>query len=140
MKKISLIRYGKFNTNHKEFYGKEDSYHSPPLKKGLYVFYPNFIEPFLYLWKENEQTGKLKQIKIVYSGKIWTHVYHNHPEIKYYQNIKSWYETDTNSIQKIFKIEVHCLMKGGTEFVGEFRKNNYKRTTFDHLELFINKP
>jgi hypothetical protein len=136
-KKIKLVRWGGLSSvDHSKFY-KKRSYHSPPVKKGIFVFHPDFIEPFLYAWKlydKNDKRNKIRKQTFNYSGKLWTHLYYNDPEITYYRVCekwaKRWYETDTDSIEKIYKLEVQSI-------IDEY--GNGLRCTMDHMELFIEK-
>lgn len=63
MKKIEFVRWGGLSAvQHKEFY-KLNTFHSPPLKRGIYVFHPEWIEPFLVSWKwwKGEERINIKQ-------------------------------------------------------------------------------
>jgi hypothetical protein len=154
MKTLKFVRWGDLNpVNHKKAF-KKDSYHSPPLKKGIYAFIPTKIEMFLVGWKlykdvlddageflKTEKTN-IKKREFSHSGKIWIHIFFNDPEIRYYRRVKSWYETDTDSLERILKLEFKRLSKdvhkdgmlGGMCF-----KNDIRFYSKDHFEIFIER-
>jgi hypothetical protein len=45
-----------------------------------------------------EYRGKLKHIS--HRGKVWTHYYHPSDEIRYYRSSGSWYETETDCVDR----------------------------------------
>ncbi len=75
MKSIEFVRFGGLSpVNHKELY-KLDTFHSPPVKKGIYAFIFPYIEDFLWRWKTTNHKkyhiNNRKQFK--YTGDIWCH-------------------------------------------------------------------
>lgn len=146
MKKIEFIRWGGLSAvNHKKFF-KTDFFHAPPLKKGVYVFHKDWVEPFLYAWKEYKG-GERKRIRprhFKYSGKIWTHLHYIHPEIIYYRQSGSWYETDTDCLSKLIKLEFKNMNKqlnndelfARSGWICNPASNYMSR---DHMEFFIEK-
>ena len=145
---MELIRWGGLSSvNHKQAF-KGDSFHSPPLKRGIYVFHPKWIELFLVAWKWYSDDGEKKkhidkQRRFNYDGKIWTHLFFNHPEITYYRHKNDWYETDTSCINKIFAIEKKKMGKQINSDLdmtgGKWYRDAYKRVSKDHMELFIER-
>ena len=137
---MKFIRWGGLSSvNHKKAF-KEDTFHSPPLKRGIYVFHPKFIETFLISWKLYNKDDSKKYIKkrsFDYNGKIWTHIFHNHSEITYYRRKNGWYETDTDSLNKLFSIEIKSMDKQIKKDYGY--SLTYKSVTYDHMELFIER-
>ena len=127
-KRVTIVRVGGLSStphdNHVK--NRKDYYHTPPSKDGLFVFLDGKIDRTLYAWKYKNQTG-LKMKKFPYRGKIWTHMKVDIEDVKYYRSKGSWYETDSNSIQKIFAHYKPVKPKGKT-----YGDN-------PHYELFIDK-
>ena len=147
MKKIEFVRWGGLSSvNHKKIFRK-DSFHAPPVKRGIYVFHPQWIELFLVAWKWYDNDGEKKkhidkQRRFKYEGKIWTHVFHSHPEITYYRHKGEWYETDTSCIPKIFSLESKKMAKqinSDPNWGGKWYRHANKWVSKDHMELFIEK-
>lgn len=52
-------------------FGNKESFHAPPVSRGLYVFPAGFVEWFLVGWKED---SKLRKTEIKFSGPtLWCH-------------------------------------------------------------------
>ena len=143
MKKIEFIRWGDLSQqNHKEFI-KENTFHSPPLKKGIYVFHSDWIEYFLVAWKDD--FAKMKPKRFQYSGKIWTHLYYPDSAVSYFRQKGSWHETSTEWLPTLFKIDVKMMNKDINSRYKrlcpewQWEQKAYKHTSYDHLELFIEK-
>lgn len=145
------------NPNKGDF-GFFGTFHRPPARKGIYAFVPGAIEMFLVAWKIYNKPDKdgnysLKKEyeharKFKHSGKLWTHIHTVHPEIKYYRNRDSWYETDTDSFEKILKLHKWELSKETTSgkqcewnrsHCNNFSDFNraWKIYSKDHFEVFI---
>lgn len=136
-KKMKFVRWGGLSpTDHKKiFKNKKMKFHTPPTKKGIYVFAKNLVEPFLIAWKiysEDEEGNSLKKNirkkEFTYQGKIWTHLYDS--KMKVYNQKGSWYETDTDSLSKILPREINKIRDHQGSNVG---------FTKDHLEFYIDK-
>ena len=139
---MKFVRWGNLNLVNQRKAFKEEGFHKPPSRKGIYVFHPDFIELFLIAWKFDKPDLKFK--KFNYEGKIWTHMFYNHPEITYYRKSKEWYLTDTKSVKKILALEINKLNKSSNKDlinnwgVG-WKKDAWKWFTKDHFEFFIDK-
>jgi len=135
---MNFVRWGNLNkVSHKKAF-KQEGYHKPPLKKGIYVFHPKFIELFLVAWKFEQ--SDLKRHSFEYEGKIWTHLFHHHPEITYYRQSKEWYETDTKCLEKLFSLEVKERSKEINKdkiMASKWLKHAWKYMCMDSFELFI---
>ena len=143
MEKIEFIRWGDLSQqNHKKFRKESpDSFHCPPLNKGIYVFHSKWIEYFLVAWKDDFKGMKAKKIK--YEGKIWTHLYHVSPKIHYYRQSGTWHETSTKCLSAIYKTEKNKMNKDANKnakkYGLDYKRDAYKHISCDHLELFIEK-
>lgn len=102
---LNLVRVGGLSATPHDVHYKErkEYFHTPPTKKGTFVFLDGYIDRDLYKWKYREQKN-LKMKKFPYKGKIWTHIKVDHKDVEYYRTKGSWYETDTNSLRKIFSL------------------------------------
>jgi hypothetical protein len=155
-KPITFIRFGGLSAvNHKKFY-KGDSYHSPPVKKGIYAFVWPYINDFLWVWKipfkEDETEAdwikrkndyiKKNRKKFIYRGMVWTHFT---DVARGGRRSGSWVEIHTDDLMTLFRKTKHKDIKqlmsyGATEVI----KDPYKRglgghMSTDHLEVFIEK-
>lgn len=142
-------------------FGFFGTYHRPPVRNGVYAFIPEAIEMFLIAWKIYSKKPNDKGIyplkkefehprRFNYSGKIWTHIFINSPEITYYRRRDSWYETDTDSFQIILKKHKWELSKETTsgkkdewcrsqcKDFADFVKT-WKIYSKDHFEVFIER-
>lgn len=133
------------------------TYHRPPCRKGVYAFFPDLIEMFLVAWKiystDKDGNYSIKKEfehsrKFEYSGKVWTHMFINHPEITYYRRRDSWFETDTDSLELLLRLYKRQLSKeiskefhdfGSCKSFDDFNRmwKNYSRDCF---EVFIERP
>lgn len=146
------------NPGDREF-GFFGTFHRPPCRRGIYAFIPGFIEMFLVAWKiystDEEGNYHLKKEyehsrRFKHQGKVWTHIYIIDPEIKYYRKRDSWYETDTESLHRIIKLEKWKLSKEITskkqdewnriscKSFQDF-KNAWRIYSKDHFEVFIER-
>lgn len=154
MKSIEFVRWGGLSAvNHKKLRKGNDGFHAPPVKRGIYVFHPDWIELFLVAWKWYRKVNKdpddyekeriyMKQRRFKYSGKIWTHLHHIHPSITYYKTSGSWYLTDTDCLPQLIKLEVKSMNKqlnNSDHFFATCEKDAYKYMSKDHMEFFIEK-
>ncbi len=143
-------------------FGFFGTFHRPPTRKGVYAFVPGMVEIFLVAWKiyskkanEDGIYDLKKEFKhprrFSYAGKLWTHIFVNSPEITYYRQRDSWYETDTESFYLILKKHKWELSKEITS--GEKDEWNrwpcknfsdfikaWKIYSKDHFEVFIEHP
>jgi hypothetical protein len=109
-KSENFIRWGGLSaTPHDLHYkNKKGEYHTPPTKSGIFCFLSGYVEHYLYAWKMDDEKGKrkkeshLRRRNFSYRGKIWTHVKVQDKDVQYYKQKGSWYETDTDSLRKIF--------------------------------------
>jgi len=175
MKQLEFIRWGGLspvkqkkrfvpdkilkNPNKKKF-GFLGTFHHPPARKGIYAFVPGIIEMFLVAWKiydKQDINGNYivkKEYKharrFYHSGKLWTHIYIVNSDIAYYRQRDSWYETDTDSFEKIIKLHKWELSKEITSkkqdyWVRSQCKNfsdfikAWKIYSKDHFEVFIER-
>ena len=120
-----FTRYGSLNaTNYKNFKDKS-TYHSPPVKKGIYAFPHGYESDFLWAWKVNidrelynslsdeesdvlykkELSNYIRQNKKIfnYDGPIWCHF----TSIIQGETIGSWVLTDIKTYEKSFKKAKH---------------------------------
>lgn len=136
---------------------KEKGYHYPPVKKGIYAFHEGWVEWFLVSWKLYKYLGQEEGYKRIslpnkkrvfqYEGKIWTHMHYIHPEIRYYRESGSWFETHTDCLDKLLKLEYQQLRNGYGETCKDWGcpesafndKNVKKHYSLDHVEFFIEK-
>jgi len=141
----------------KENFGFFGTFHRPPARKGVYAFVPGTIEMFLVAWKiyKTDKDGNYSLKKeyeharrFFHSGKLWTHIHVVSSDITYYRQRDSWYETDTDSFEKILKLHkwelskeitskkqkewnrIHC--KNFTDFI-----KAWKIYSKDYFEVFI---
>lgn len=152
-KKIKLVRYGGLSSiNHKQFY-KQDSYHSPPVKNGIYAFIFPYIEDFLWIWKTKSDLTDLKFIRknrrtFLYNGFVWVHWIDKAMECGYgIKYKKSWVKIHTDDLNILFKKvqqndRLYLKMKNNINPIKI--PNPYKRglngfMSRDHLEVFIEK-
>lgn len=160
MKQMEFIRLGglspviqdryeseeKLNSNREEMDdipGIGVYFHSPPARKGIYAFLPGFIEMFLVSWKiykyddETEKYSLKKEFsrarRFKYSGKLWIHIHVVDPEITYYRQRGSWYETDTDSLPIILKKYKWILSKDITSK----ERDEWSRTPVKDFNSFI---
>jgi len=134
------------------------TFHRPPTRRGIYAFLPDCIEMFLVAWKlfdkekqdENGRNILKKEFehprRFSYSGKIWTHIHVNHPQVTYYRKRDSWYETDTDSLPIILKLHKWELNNEGSNdsFFGQAKdfpeiSRVWRRFCKDHFEVFIER-
>jgi len=129
-KQVKLVRIGGLTATPHDDHVKNrpDYFHTPSNTKGIFVFMSGYEDRELYAWKFKTQKG-VKRKEFSYKGKIWTHIKVDHKDVKYYRTNGTWYETDTNSLRKIF-----------TSFKKPDRKpegKSYGKKPF--YELFIEK-
>ena len=100
---VTLVRVRGLSATPHDVHYKErpDYFHTPPVKNGMFCFLDGYVDRDLYKWKYRNQKG-LKMKKFQYRGKIWVHMKVEKKGVTYYRQKGSWYETDTNSLQKIF--------------------------------------
>lgn len=155
-KPITFIRFGGLSsTNHKEFYKKE-TFHSPPVKKGIYAFIWPYVENFLWVWKlkyipnesESEWTKRKNRYmkentkKFKYSGMLWTHF---GDVITGGIRKGTWVKIHTNELNSILKKIKHRDIRELMKDAGKKPiKDPYKRglggyMSKDHLEVFIER-
>jgi len=117
MKKLEFVRFGGLSlVNYKKLY-KQDSFHSPPCKRGIYAFIFPYIEDFLWVWKVNSDGNYKKNInkyhrknrrKFKYNGNIWCHFIDEaisegcNIEIK-----KDWVKVHTDDLNKLLAMVKH---------------------------------
>jgi hypothetical protein len=162
-KPVDLVRFGGLSpTSHKKFYKNGGTFHSPPVKKGIYAFIWPYIEDFLWVWKipdiPNEPEGAWKKRKneymkkntkrFKYSGMIWTHFVDVAPEGR---RVGSWVEIHTDDLHKILKKVKHrdvrelmgdkFLYPAGTKtpIIDPYKKGLGGFMSKDHLEVFIER-
>jgi len=172
MKRLEFIRWGGLSpVKQKERFisdkilnlNKENfrTFHRPPARKGIYAFVPGAIEMFLVAWKiynkpdvDGNYTIKKEYEharRFHYSGKLWTHIHVVSSDITYYRQRDSWYETDTDSFEKILKLHKWELSKETTSskqdswLIGYCKSfpdfiRAWKIYSKDHFEVFIERP
>jgi len=156
MNKTKFVRFGGLSTvNHKTFY-KTDTFHSPPVKNGLYAFIYPYIDDFLWVWKIKND-DKLKDYRksnrkvFNYTGDIWVHWVDVVKRLGYGMDYKkSWAKIHTDCLNECFKIVKLQDRRelGSHECTMIDVRNNildpYKRglggfMSRDHLEVFIER-
>lgn len=155
MNSIKFVRFGGLSpVNHKKFY-KQDTYHSPPCKKGIYAFIYPYIEPFLFAWKIKDCTNSKsfsdyyrREKRIFdYTGYIWTHWINEARKEGCIKDIKKeWCKIHTDNLSNLLKKVKHCDIKqlrNGYTFESNIH-DPYKRglggnMSMDHLEVFIER-
>lgn len=164
---MEFIRFGGLSkVNYKNIY-KLDSFHSPPVKYGIYAFVFPYVEHFLWRWKlldnkklkaldDNieEQTKLFKQYyrqmrrQFTYNGFLWTHCIDQAIKLKITGVIRnSWINVHTSDFKRILNLIKHDDMVTSTALGNTNRnliKDPYKRGLggfygMDHLEVFIEK-
>lgn len=150
MKKIKFVRYGGLSpVNHKKIY-KEDHFHSPPKKKGIYAFIFPYIEHFLWVWKtdDHKKYSKRNRREFEYTGEIWTHFVNEATIIGCILEIKKdWVKIHTDDLGKcldLVKKSDRRQLNKDDGLVELPRKINdpYKglmSMSKDHLEVFIER-
>ena len=162
-----FVRYGGLSrVNHKKFFKKEEGFHIPPAKKGIYAFIWPYVDPFLWAWKVNtkgmvseeainkqiQKAGRLWRRKFHYNGLLWTHF---QDVVKGGRRWGSWVEVHTDDLPEILKKQKHfdrkelqklyCSLKMET---GTGIRDPYKIGSIDngcfslsreHLEVFIER-
>jgi hypothetical protein len=157
MKQIKFVRFGGLSpVNHKKFY-KQDSFHSPPCKKGIYAFIFPYIEDFLWAWKVPgdgttytfSKYRKENRREFTYEGKLWVHWLDEARKLGLgLEYKKDWVKIHTSSLLELLKLikqEDRVQLKEkyniGTH---ENIHDPYKRglggfMSKDHLEVFIER-
>ena len=158
MKKVEFVRFGGLSpVNHKEFY-KQDSFHSPPKKKGIYAFIFPYIEDFLWAWKvkgnDEWKSNKKKYHKnnrrqFTHNGEIWCHFIDEARTLGCALDYKKeWVKVHTRDLKDLLKkikqidrIQLKDEYSIGTH---ENIHDPYKRglggfMSKDHLEIFIER-
>ncbi len=165
-----FVRFGGLSkVKYKNYYksgNKNISFHTPPVKRGIFAFIWPYIEPFLWVWKvntnkcktEEEINRKIKNANILlrrkfkYKGMLWTHFIETNVEgrrrgawVEIHTSdiddaLKKQMQLDRKELSKIYKL-VSCPSKNYSII------NPYKRGSVpsgipmsrDHLEVFIEK-
>lgn len=158
MKKLEFVRFGGLSpVNHKQFY-KQESFHSPPRKKGIYAFIFPYIEDFLWSWKiKGDDEWKVNHNKyhrrnrrqFAYDGDIWCHFVKEAREqrcaIEYK---KDWVKVHTDDLRKLLKIvkQSDRIQLNEDYNIGSHENihDPYKRglggfMSKDHLEVFVKR-
>lgn len=145
---MKFTRFGGLSgVNQKDRY-KLGTFHSPPTRKGVYCFHPQFVEPFLYSWRKNRKDLDSRKRVFEYNGEIWTHMYFPSLDRKgyYSDHNKEWWLTHTRYLNKIISKDIarenRLLLQD--KYLGEWHKqDNRWRSAWrvngdkDHMEFFI---
>jgi hypothetical protein len=166
-KEMTFVRFGslsktKFKTVWKKKPNEPESgpsFHTPPVKKGIFAFIWPYIDDFLWVWKiklkdddTEEESKKIintirKRIgkKFTYSGMIWCHFT---KATTGGRRKGSWVEVHTDELDSLLRKQKHFDRKElmGDKFMGTKKPiiDPYKRglggfMSIDHLEVFIEK-
>jgi len=157
MKQIKFVRFGGLSpVNHKEFY-KQDSFHSPPCKKGIYAFIFPYIEDFLWAWKvpgdgttcTYNKYHKENRKEFTYKGELWVHWINEARKLGLgLEYKKDWVKIHTSNLLELFKLikqEDRVQLKEKYNIgAHENIHDPYKRglggfMSKDHLEVFIER-
>lgn len=163
---MEFVRFGGLSKVDYKTILNSDSFHSPPVRYGIYAFVFPYIEDFLWCWKlhDNKKLSELDsdtneynrifkehyhrlRRKFTYNGFLWTHCVSTAIKLKISGPItKTWIKVHTDDFKRILQRVKHedmsILMEG---YKGkEQLKNPYKRglggfMSKDHLEVFIEK-
>jgi hypothetical protein len=155
-KPLTFVRFGGLSKVNQKMFYKDDTFHAPPAKKGIYAFIWPYIDNFLWGWKipdvpdeTEEQWRKRKKAyikkhrkKFKYRGMIWTHFVDATIEGR---RKGSWVEIHTDELEKLLKKVKHIDAKRLMSFrPGDIVTDPYKKgqggyMSRDHLEVFIEK-
>lgn len=124
--------------------GFVNTFHSPPVKKGVYAFIWPYIEPFLWAWSEtNQKEEKINGIrKFTYEGDLWCH-FTEFVDVGHEFN-GSWVKIHTSELPALLRKVNHADSKELAKDGITLPTNAYKRgrggyMSRDHLEVFIEK-
>ena len=153
---VTFVRFGGLSKvkYKKGWHGTSDkSFHTPPVKKGIFAFIWPYIEDFLWVWKiksktEEEYKKLYKQAqkerkKFNYRGMVWCHFV---DQAKSGRIKGSWVEVHTDELGELLKKVKHFdrkeLMKlapKGTPAIDPYKRGLGGFMSMDHLEVFIEK-
>jgi len=154
MGNTKFVRFGSLSSvNHKAFY-KSDSFHSPPVKNGLYAFIYPYIEDFLWVWKVGLD-DKVKQYRknnrkvFEYTGELWVHWVDVVKRLGYgLDTKKSWVKIHTDCLDECFRVVKLLDRRELGKYEGTmvevqncildpYKRGLGGRMSRDHLEVFI---
>ena len=161
---LEFIRFGGLSKVDHRKAMKEDTFHSPPVRKGVYAFIYPYIEDFLWVWKleyvrnDKHVTKKRKEHdfndvykkeykrlrkKFKYKGLIWTHFVTEARVhglgLKYK---KEWVQIHTDDLPFLLKKDKHNTTKeaeGKHIMIDPYKRGLGGYYSMDHLEVFIEK-
>jgi len=160
---MEFIRFGGLSkVNYKKALKSKRTFHTPPIKKGIYAFIFPYIESFLWVWKVaddimikyDEDRGafhkeyrRLRK-KFKYTGYIWTHfntIAHKYGLGRRFKG--SWVETHTDDLEFLLKKCKHEdakylyteLYTHNVPIINPYKQGLGGSMSRDHLEVFIEK-
>jgi len=163
---LEFIRFGGLSKVNYKKAVKHDTYHSPPMKKGIYAFIFPYIEDFLWVWKlQNVYVkDKMKKIentkyenfssmyrieykrlrkKFKYNGMIWTHfVDESLKQGIGIQYKKNWVQVHTDDLEMLLKKDKHIVNRESDDnflMIDPYKRGLGGYYSRDHLEVFIEK-
>jgi hypothetical protein len=147
VKKKVLVTLNESEDDVIEELSDEPSFHSPPVRKGVYAFIFPYIESFLWAWSDEHQreikNGKGFR-KFEYEGYLWCHLAHYVKDIHNREVSGSWVKVHTRELPELIRKCNHddCkqLAKSGMGLpTNAYKKGPWGSMSKDHLEVFIEK-
>ncbi len=146
MKQLEFVRYGGLSpVNHKKFY-KTDTFHSPPVKKGIYAFIFPYIEDFLWAWKTSSDRKKYSirnRKKFKYNGLVWIHLIGEATKLNCgLEYKKTWVKIHTDNLNECIELakqKDRIALESDGPIHDPYKRGLGGWMSRDHLECFIER-